>query len=40
VEEIAKLVRGASVDDKDELYVMKHEKTDDFKMNSCRLAQT
>jgi len=40
VEEIAKLVRGVNVDDKDEIYTIKHGKTDVFKMNTCRLSQT
>jgi len=40
VEEVAKLVRGVNVDDKDELYAMKYGKTDVFKMNTCRLSQT
>jgi hypothetical protein len=40
LEEIAKLIRGANVDNKDEIHLMKNGKIDDSKMNSCGLSQT
>jgi hypothetical protein len=38
MEEIAKLIRDANVDDEDEIYLMIHGKIDVYKMNNCELS--